>query len=133
MARIAWLQLCENAFLDNTDRLCVIGVTNRFPVPTLPIAVHQLMIAGRIVDVRPGEAIEVGISITTPSGLSPSPDDPHCIDISSAGEYVLVTLRQFPLEEEGMYRFVVSLGENNPVTLDIPVLLVSNSISAQIH
>src|SRR5262245_27481099 len=43
MAHIDWVQLCETALLDSCDRLCVIGVINRFPVPALPIAVHQLM------------------------------------------------------------------------------------------
>ena len=116
MAHIDWLQLCETAFLDNCDRLCVIGVINRFPVPALPIAVHQLTLAGRVVDLRPGEEVEVGVSITTPGGLAPSPDDPHCIEISNAGEYVLVTLRQFPLSEEGVYACV---GRCNTLTLDI--------------
>ena len=133
MAKIAWLQLCETAFLDDCDRLSVIGMVNRFPVPALPIAVHQLMLAGHVVDVRPGEAIEVGVSITTPSGLSPSPDDPQCIEISNAGEYVLVTLRQFPLHEEGVYRFSISLVAGDTATLDIPVLLVSSVVHAQIH
>jgi hypothetical protein len=133
MARIEWIQLCETAFLDNCDRLCMVGVTNRFPVPTLPIAVHQLMIAARVVDVRPGEGIDVGVSIATPSGLCPSPDDPHCIEIANAGEYVLITLRQFPLAEEGMYHFAISLGSGDPATLDIPVLLASTSTPFQIH
>jgi hypothetical protein len=113
MAHIEWLQLCDTAFLDNRDRLCVISVINRFPVPVLPIAVHQLTLVA--------------------SGLSPSPDDPQCIDIAKAGEYVLVTLRQFPLPEEGMYRFTVSLVSGNSLSLDIPVLIISRPAHLQIH
>src|SRR5262245_55966760 len=126
MAHIDWLQLCESAFLDNCNRLCVVGFLNRFQVPALPIAVNQLMLAGRVVDLRPGEEFEIGVSITTPSGLSPSPDDPDCFEISNAGEYVLVTLRQFPLHEEGVHRFTVSLIGGNTVTVDIPVQLASS-------
>jgi hypothetical protein len=133
MAHIEWLQLCDTAFLDNRDRLCVISVINRFPVPALPIAVHQLTLVARVVDLRPGEEIEVGLSIMTPSGLSPSPDDPQCIGIAKAGEYVLVTLRQFPLPEEGMYRFTVSLVSGNSLSLDIPVLIISRPAHLQIH
>ena len=133
MAHLEWLQLCDTAFLDNRDRLCVISVINRFPVPVLPIAVHQLTLVARVVDLRPGEEIEVGLSIMTPSGLSPSPDDPQCIDIAKAGEYVLVTLRQFPLPEEGMYRFTVSLVSGNSLSLDIPVLIISRPAHLQIH
>lgn len=133
MARIDWLQLCETAFLDNCNRLCVVGVMHRFPVPTLPIAVHQLMLVCRVNELRPGEEVEVGVAIMTPSGLSPSPDDPQCIEISNAGEYVIVTLRQFPLSEEGVYRFTVALVEGNTLVLDVPVLLVSSVAHAQIH
>jgi len=133
MATIAWLHLCETAFVDNCDRLCLIGVTHRFPVPALPVAVHHVMLAGRVVDARPGEEIEVSVAITTPSGLSSSPNDPHCIEISNVGEYVLVTLRQLPLHEEGIYRFEVSLGERSTVTLAIPVLMVSRAAPVQVH
>jgi len=133
MATLAWLHLCETAFLDNCQRLCVIGLTNRLSVPVVPIAAHQLMLAGLVVDHRPGEEIEIGVAITTPGGLSPSPNDPHCIDISTAGEYVLITLRQLPLREEGVYRFTVSLGEAAGVTLEIPVLVISNSVPAHVH
>jgi hypothetical protein len=45
MARIDWARLCELAFLDAHGRLCLIGVTTHLPVPSLPLAVHQLMIA----------------------------------------------------------------------------------------
>ena len=38
MVRIDWVQLCEMAFLDDCDRLCMIGVMTRFPAPVLPIA-----------------------------------------------------------------------------------------------
>src|SRR5262249_48959152 len=126
-------QLCETAFLDNSDRLCLIGVINRFSVPALPIAVHQLMLAGRVVNLPPREAVEVGVSITTPSGLFPTPDDPQCMEITNAGEYVLVTMRQFPLHEEGMYRFSVTIIGSNPLTVDVPVLLASSRTHAQVH
>jgi uncharacterized protein DUF6941 len=133
MARLDWLQLCETAFLDTCDRLCIIGMMNRLPVPAVPIAIHQLMLAARVADVRPGEELDVGLSITTPAGLSPSPDDPQCIEIAIAGEYVLITVRQFPLVEEGLYRFAVTLGGNAPIAIDIPVLVMSKSTHAQVH
>src|SRR5262245_36211398 len=133
MATISWLQLCEHAFLDSADRLCVIGLTNRFMVPTLPVAVHHLMLAARVVGVRPGDELDVGVSVTTPSGLSPSPGDPECVDVSIAGEYILITLRQFPLGEEGLYRFAISLDNNEPVALEVPVLVMSTATHAPVH
>ena len=39
------------------------GVTTHLPVPSLPIAVRQLMIAARVVNVRDGDEIDVVSSI----------------------------------------------------------------------
>jgi hypothetical protein len=133
MARIEWVHLCQTAFLDSCQRLCVIGVMNRLPVPALPIAIHQLMLAARIVDLRPAEEVEVGVCVKTPSGLTPSPNDVHCIDISNAGEYVLIALRQFPLNEEGIFHFSVSLSGGNTITLEIPLLVVSSVEEVRVH
>ena len=133
MARIEWAQLCELAFLDNCDRLCLIGVTNRFPVPSLPLAVNQIMIAARVVDVRPGEEHDVSLSVGLPSGLWTAPDDSEGYDVRSAGEYVLMTIRNLPLHQEGIHRFEVSLDAGVPIVLEIPVFLVSRPLHAAIH
>jgi hypothetical protein len=132
MAKLAWVHLCEKAFLDNCDRLCLVGMVNRLPIPTLPITVHELMLAGRVA-AGVGEEFDVSVSIVTPSGLCPSPEEPGCLEISNAGEYVLVTLRQFPVYEEGIYRFSLSIGDGAPVSVDIPVLLVGRPAHAPVH
>ena len=133
MARIEWAQLCELAFIDSCDRLCLVGVTTRLPVPTLPLAVHQLMIAVRVSGVRFGEAIDLGVAMKTPSGVSAAPDQPDGLDVTVTAEYVLITLRQVPLTEEGIYRFAVSLGQEDQIVLDVPVLLTSRPAHAEIH
>jgi hypothetical protein len=133
MARIDWAQLCELAFLDNCDRLCMIGITNRFPVPSLPVAVNQIMIAARVVDVRPGQEFDVGLSVATPSGLWTAPNDPDGYEVGIAGEYVLITLRNLPLHQEGIYRFEVSVDAGVPVALEIPAFLVSRPRHEAIH
>ena len=133
MASIEWARLCETAFLDRYDRLCLIGVATHFPVPSLPLAVNQLMIAAHMVDVRPDDEFDVGVSVTTPNGLCVTPDASDGFDVKVAGEYVLITLRQMPLTAEGVYRFLVSVGAAPPVTLDIPVLIVSKRGHAEIH
>jgi hypothetical protein len=50
-----------------------------------------------------------------------------------AGEYVLITLRQMPLTAEGVYRFLVSVGADTEVALDIPVMLISKRGYAEVH
>ena len=133
MAYLAAVHLCELAFLDNCDRLCLIGVTTRLPVPSLPIVVNQLMIAARVLDVRPGETMDLGVSLTTPSGLSTAPDPPDGIGVQVFAEYVLVTLRQIPLAEEGLYRLTLSLGQHDSFLIEVPVLRVSHAAHAEIH
>jgi hypothetical protein len=133
VARIEWAQLCELAFLDRCDRLCLVGVTIRFPVPSLPLVVRHLMIAARVIDVLPAEEIDVGVAVRTPSGLCIAPNAPDGYEVGIAGEHVLITLRDLPLTEEGLHRFEVSLGAQEPVALEIPVLLVSKPRYAAIH
>jgi hypothetical protein len=123
MARIEWAQLCELAFLDDCDRLCMIGIMTRFPVPSLPIAMRQLMIVARIVDVHGGDSVRVAASLVTPSGLSIAVHQTDGFDVAVAAEYLLITLRDVPVSEEGVHRLVLTIGEGAPVTLDIPVRL----------
>jgi hypothetical protein len=125
MAKPQWAQLCELAFLDDCDRLCMIGIMTRFPVPFLPIAMRQLMIVARIADVRPGESFGVGVSLTMPSGLSIAGHQTDGFEVGIAAEYVLITLRDIPVAEEGLHRLLVSIGDGDPAVLDIPVQLVA--------
>jgi len=85
MASIDWAQLCELAFLDDHGRLCLIGVTTHLPVPSLPIAVRQLMIAARVVNVRDGDELDVVVSILTPQGLLAQPETHGALDVAVAG------------------------------------------------
>jgi hypothetical protein len=133
MANIEWAQLCELAFIDSRGRLCLIGITNRFPVPSLPLAVPQLMLAARVVDARHGEEFDIGVTVVTPRGLFAAPNAADGCDVVMAGEHVLITLRDLPLSEEGVYRFEVSLGDGRPITLEVPVWLVSTPRFAEVH
>ena len=124
MVRIDWAQLCEMAFLDDCDRLCMIGVMTRFAAPALPIAMRQLMVVAKIDGVQQTESFGIGISLITPSGVSLTPPrHEDGFDIAVTAEYIFITLRDVPLAEEGMHRFAVSLGEGGPVCMDIPVRL----------
>jgi hypothetical protein len=132
-ASIEWARLCETAFLDRCDRLCLIGVITHFPVPSLPVAVTQFMIAAHVVDVPLDEEVDVGVSVTMQNGFAVTPDGPDGVHVEVAGEYVLITLRQMPLTAEGVYRFLVSVGADTEVALDIPVMLISKRGYAEVH
>jgi hypothetical protein len=126
MIRIDWIQLCEMAFLDDCDRLCMVGVMTRFPAPELPIAMRQLMIVVRVKDAQPKESFNVGLSMVTPSGLTLHPQNADGFDISITPEYLFITLRDIPLSEEGMHRFAITVGSGAPASLHVPVRLVKN-------
>lgn len=127
MVRIDWAQLCEMAFFDDCDRLCMIGVMSRFPAPALPIAMRQLMIVVRIADIEVDETFGIGVSMTTPSGISMTPNHSDGFDIAISSEYIFITLRDVPLAEEGLHRFAVSVGSESPVCLDVAVRLTKKA------
>ena len=126
MIRIDWAQLCETAFLDDCDRLCMIGVMTRFPAPQLPIAMRQVMIVVRIADVEAEECFSICVSLLTPSGVSLAPPRGDGFDITLTAEYIFITLRDIPLAEEGLHRFTLAVGKSDPVSIDVPVGLVVN-------
>lgn len=47
------------------------------------------------------------------------------LDIAVAGDYLLITLRDLPLADEGIHRLLVSLDGGDPSALDVAVFLVS--------
>src|SRR5262245_11124413 len=133
MAKIAWAQLCELAFLDSVGRLCVIGITRRLPVPSLPLALNQLMIAAHVVDVRIGDELKVEAWVTTPRGQASAPNHPDDLSVTVAADYLLLALRDIPLTEEGIYRISMAIDGGAPLTLDVPVVVVSATMNAVVH
>jgi hypothetical protein len=50
-----------------------------------------------------------------------------------AHEYVLVTLRELPLHEEGIYRFRLALNGQTPAFVDVPALATTFAAPAEVH
>ena len=73
-----------------------------------------------------------GVAVLTPTGLWAVPDEPDGVHIEVAEEYVLVTIRDLPLMEEGTYRFEVHLDEQT-VTVEMPVRVVPIRRYAEVH
>jgi hypothetical protein len=133
MARVAWALLCELAFLDQQDRLCVVGVTTTLPVPQLPILVNQLMMVARLDGLKMVEEIQVAAAVVSPSGVWRTPSADDGVSIEMAREYVLVTLRGVPLVEEGMYSFRMPISGQPAISVDVPVVTVHSTIPAALH
>jgi uncharacterized protein DUF6941 len=130
-ARIEWALLCDRAFLDRHERVSVIGVTTHFPVSSLPLVIHKIMMVAKLVDVRPGDRVEVGVAMSTPRGEWTQPM-PAAFDVEQAGEYLFVTLHEVPLAEAGTHRFALGLGQQE-VVVEVPVTVVSRHTGVCVH
>jgi len=133
MARIEWMLACELAYFDRHARLCMVGVTTQLLVPALPLSMRQLMMVARLVDRIPNQALDVGFAIATPDGQWIGPSNEDDIHIEVASEYVLITVRDVPFRQEGMYRFGLRFDQTQFVSIDIPVLVLSVSNPLECH
>jgi hypothetical protein len=132
MAHIDWVLVADLAYLDQRGRLCTVGVVTKLLVPSLPIVMRQIMVVARVSDPLPGEEIGIGVAVLTPTGQWAEPDDPNSVQIEVAAEYLLVTLRDLPLMEEGTYRFAVYLDEQT-MAVEVPVCLPMSRRHAEVH
>ena len=51
-----------------------------------------------------------------------------CVTVEMAHEYVLVTLRELPLQQEGVYKFQIALNGVLVASVDVPVLMIDRSV-----
>ena len=133
MAHIDWMHLCELAYFDRQGRLCIVGMTTHFVLPSLPIRLRQIMLVARVADARPGERLDVGFGLATPAGVWMSPNSTDDVHVEVAGEHILVTLRDVPFQEEGAHRFGIQLGTQQLATVDVPVVIMPASQPAEFH
>jgi len=133
MAKVDWAVLCELAFLDRHDRLCVVGLTTTLPVPRLPILVNQLMLVARLDELKPVEEIQIAAAVVSPSGIWKTPSVDDSVSIEMAREFVLVTLRSIPLAEEGVHSFRLLMTGLPPVLVDVPVVMAGSRSPAVMH
>jgi hypothetical protein len=132
MAHIDWVLVADLAYFDQRGRLCTVGVVTKLLVPSLPVVVRQIMMVARVSAPSPGEEIGMGVAVLTPTGQWAEPDDPDGVQIEVAAEYLLVTLRDLPIVEEGTYRFAVYLDEQT-MAVEVPVCLPTSRRHAEVH
>jgi hypothetical protein len=108
--------MCDLAFFDRQDRLCVIGIVRTVSTPRLPLAISQMMLVAHLADIRPVEEVEISVAVVT-----------------MAHQYVLVMLRELPFREEGVYRFEITLTGQSVASIDIPVLTTARPVSVEVH
>jgi hypothetical protein len=134
MAGIAWVVLCESMFRDETDRLCLLGIADHLPVPSLPLVLVDHLVVAKLTHGSGPEALGVSFGVMTPGGCWVSPSSDATAVVSMSGNYLIVGLRTLPLREEGVHTFEVSLSSGATASVDIPVWLCSTQQPhAQLH
>ena len=132
MARIEWAVLCESAFLDRQDRLCVIGIIRNFSV-ALPITVREVTLVARLADIQPIDEVAIAVGVVFPGGTRGARMGSDDVHIEMSGEYILTTMRDIPLLEEGLYHFQIQLRGQPVRSLDVPVVALSRSGWAEVQ
>lgn len=131
---VDWLLLCESAFFDETERLCVMGVAQHFPVPHLPLALSEHVLVARLRWGQPRRGFDIGFGVRTPSGCFIAPHSDDSAELRLVGDYVLMTLRSLPFQEAGTYRFELSVNDRLSGILEIPVWVApEREVRAGVH
>src|SRR5262245_18175466 len=99
MARLDGMMLCELAFLDRQDRLCAIGIVRQLTVPSVPIALHHIMLVAQLADLQPVEELAIWVGVMTPAGRTSKPTSSDSFAIDVVHDHVFITLRGLPLAE----------------------------------
>src|SRR5262245_37790410 len=133
MARIDWAVVCDSAFLDRQDRLSVIGIVRKLTVPGLPTTVRQLTLVAHLADIQPVDEVAIVVGMVTPAGMHGARTASENVVIEMAGEYVLASLRDVPLLEEGAHRFQIKSRGQPVVSVEIPVVAFAESATAPLH
>lgn len=122
MARLDWAVVCDHAYLDRMQQLCLVSIHRELTPPTLPSVLPHLMFIGRLADLQVAEELEVTVAIITPCGgvLIADADSDNMV-IQMAREYVIVTVRNLPLAEPGQYSFRMQLGDQPAAVVDLSV------------
>jgi hypothetical protein len=130
MARIDWALLCDIAFFDAHNRLSVIGVVDRLPVSELPVAIGRMMLVARLTDIETVEEVGLSVGIVAPNGsLIPSGE---CA-VKMVRDYILVTIHDWSIREEGVYRIRIGLSSQPPVFVKVAVLLPAGQPAGHVH
>jgi hypothetical protein len=121
MTTVDWAVMCDLAYFDGANRLCMFGIDTVGPVRTLSIGSHRLAIAIHLHDRDPRDSPDVALFVTRPNGEIRAADQVLDFCVESRGDYVLVEMPSMPLHEEGLYRFELACGTKQPTMCEVNV------------
>jgi hypothetical protein len=68
MTTVDWAVICDLAYFDRFDRLCMFGLETSGQVRTLPVGDNRLAFAIHLQDRDPHDALDVALLVTSPNG-----------------------------------------------------------------
>lgn len=122
MARLDWMVVCDHAFFDWRQRLCLTGVTRRIEIADLPVVLGQVMVVARLADVQPVEELAINVALASPSGLTVASSLWPGVSLQMFQEYIVATFSDLTLIEQGTHVFRVAIKGQPSLSLEIPVV-----------
>jgi uncharacterized protein DUF6941 len=119
---IDWAVVCDFAYFDRAQQLCMMGVETAGPIRTLPTGIHRLAIAVHFHDRHPHDSADLALFVTGPDGDWRMADVAHDFCVESSGEYLLIRMPSVSLQAEGTYRFELACGTRQLVVCEVNVL-----------
>ena len=126
MTTVDWVGLCDLAYFDRFNRLCMFGLETSGQIRTLPAGNNRLALAIHLRDRDPHDAPDVALFVTSPHGHRWTADEVRDFCVESRGDYVLILMPSISLAEEGVYRFEVACGSREPTMCEVSVLVHSH-------
>jgi hypothetical protein len=125
MTTVDWAVVCDLAYFDRFNRLCMIGLETSGQPRRLPAGNNRLALAIHLQDRDPHDEPDVAVFVTSPGGHRRVADEVRDFCIESRGEYLLILMPSISLQEEGVYRFEVACGTNDLTMCEVSVLVHS--------
>jgi hypothetical protein len=112
--------MCQSAYFDRDHRLTMFNIETGWPVPR-PRGTQRLSFVIRLRDTRADECVAAALIVTSPHGDTWCADDVVDFCLEQHERYVLLHMPRLCLNEEGLYRFELTLGSCEPTAIDVMV------------
>src|SRR5579862_937849 len=118
MAIVEWTLICKSAYFDREHRLTMFDIETDWPVPR-PRGTQRLSLVVHLRDKRADERLDPALVVTSPRGDEWLADNVFDFCIEHHANYLLLHMPCISLNEEGLYRFQLTLGSGEPTAIEV--------------
>jgi hypothetical protein len=122
---VDWAAICDAAYFDRFNRLCMFGVETAGPRRTVPVGVHRLAMVIHFDHRNPHDDPEVAVFVTSPDGEWRAADGIRDFCVDSRGDYLIVHMPGVSLQKEGVYRFELACGSRESTMCELSLVVHS--------